>query len=130
MFVAALAFLLQSSLILVSKVEAGAGLMPKPAVTLDHAHHNHDRLAGPIHDHGGFDAQAQVHDQSGSDETSDPTNCVSICSLFAGSMLFATASTLSVSLILAGQIELQPFRGRAGLGPSALIRPPSISSIA
>jgi hypothetical protein len=130
MFVAALAFLMQSALVQVSKIEAASGMMPEPAVTLNGSLHYHDRLAGLVHDHGGDHDEGHVHDSSVPDEDADQANCVSICSLFAGSMSFATVSTLVVPQHFQIRVELRPFHGRAGIDPAAQIRPPSTSSIA
>ena len=130
MFVATLAFLMQSALVFVSQVEAVSGVMPQPAVTLNGSLHYHDRLAGLVHDHGSDHDEGHVHDPSAPDEDSDQADCVSICSLFAGSLSFTANPSWVVPLDFSDRVEQQPAQERAGRDPAALLRPPSISSIA
>lgn len=129
MFVATLAFIMQSALVLVSKVEAASGLMSEPAVTLSGSLHYHDHLAGHVHDHDDHD-EGHVHDAPVPDDDPDKANCASICSLFASSMSFATASALVAPRHVSVRGELTPFPERPGVDPAALIRPPSTPSIA
>ena len=130
MFVATLAFLMQSALVFVSQVEAASGVMPQPAVTLNGSLHYHDQLAGLVHDHGSDHDNGHVHDPSAPDEDPDQANCVSICSLFAASMSFTADLAWVAPLKFSERVGQRPFRERAGTDPAALIRPPSISSIA
>lgn len=51
MFLAILAFVLQSTLISISQAKAALGAMPEPSVTLSGSVHFHDQLAGHVHSH-------------------------------------------------------------------------------
>src|SRR5829696_9051839 len=126
MFMAISAFVLQAMLVVTSQAMAAAGKMLEPSVTLSGSLHFHDQLAGHAHEHGGESAEGQIHDGPG-DDSDGPSLCWSI---FGTSIAIPAFIALTRSADLLGLIELPAVRRTDGVEPGALIRPPSILSIA
>src|SRR5215207_5566763 len=81
MLVAALAFVAQGTMVLVSQVAAANGLMPDPAVTVSGSLHYHDPLARHFHVHHGKDAPGHVHEPADRDD--DPATHAPLVTLGA-----------------------------------------------
>ncbi len=68
MLAAAVAFVQQGAMIIVSQAAAFAGSMPEPAVVLSGKVHIHDQLAGHVHMHSGRNTPGHVHNAADLDD--------------------------------------------------------------
>jgi hypothetical protein len=127
MFLAILAFVLQSTLISISQAKAALGAMPEPSVTLSGSVHFHDQLAGHVHSHEDDSSEGHVHD--GSDHDDDGSLSLT-WNIFGTSIASPDFIVLASSFQLLGLVELPSTRTIDGVRPDGLLRPPSTLSIA
>jgi hypothetical protein len=128
MLAAALAFLVQGTMIAVSETVAASGSMPQPAVMVGGALHYHDGLARHFHVHHGNDSPGHVHDHADHDD--DAAAHAALVSLGAVTADIPAAMAC-VPAPVASDAQPCPIQARLeGVRPDGLNRPPSIPDIA
>jgi hypothetical protein len=130
MLVAALAFVAQSAIIIVSQAAAFSGSMPEPAVVLSGKIHIHGDLAANMHVHGGNNAPGHVHSAAEPDDDDAATGTTLFWSLGSTSIVLPVVVTRSVLFEVVGVMRSLPFDRHDGFNPDGPSRPPSTPGIA
>lgn len=130
MLAAAVAFVQQGAMIIVSQAAAFGGSMPEPAVVLSGNVHIHGELAGNTHVHGGGNAPGHVHHAADHDDDDVDAGRTVFWSLGCTSAVLPAMEACSVSFDVVSAIRALPQDRLDGLEPDGLTRPPSTPSIA
>lgn len=131
MLLAAIAFVHQSAVIIVSEAAASAGVMPHPAVTLSGPVHFHDDIVRQVHAHRGHNAPGHVHGTGDPDHhETDESNGLPMWSLYCASAVVPILALCSVPIDVVGAVEAISNDRLVGIEPDGLNRPPSTPSIA
>ena len=130
MLLAAMAFVHQTGLSIVSQAAAAVGLMPEPAVAISEAAHYHGNLARHVHTHHG-DQLGHVHGPSVPDpDDTDLQASALLCIAGVSPALAASDAPAMTAPKSIGRVSLPAHRILSGIDPSRLNRPPSTPSIA
>jgi hypothetical protein len=129
MLTAALAFIAQGTMVVVSQFAAANGSMPHPAVTVSGSLHYHDPLARHFHVHHGQDAR-HVHVHEPADHDDDGVAHAPLMTLgVASADLPAPIACLPPS-VPSGASPCPVQARLEGIQPEGLNRPPSTPDIA
>jgi hypothetical protein len=130
MLLAALAFVHQGAISVVSQAAAAMGLMPDPAVTLSGPVHYHGNVTRHVHAHHG-DQVGHVHDPFDIDSDDGDKRAASpLCSLGAPSGVLPVAALCPLLFESVVRTALRACDSLTGTDPDPLNRPPSTPSIA
>ena len=130
MLAAAVAFVQQGAMIIVSQAAAFGGSMPGPAMALSGTVHIHDQLAGHVHMHRGHNAPGHVHNTADLDYDGADAGMTPFWSLGCTSAVMPAMETRSVSFYVTSAVRAHPLDRLDGFSPDGLNRPPSTPSIA
>jgi hypothetical protein len=126
MLAAAVAFLAQGTLIVISQAAAALGWMPHPAVTVSSSVHYHDQLARHLHTHS-HDIPGHVHGPADhDDDTVAAAPCVSLGAVAA---VVPLAAAPWPPVLPAASPSPVP-QHLEGVQPDGLNRPPCTPDIA
>jgi hypothetical protein len=126
MLLAALCFIVQATLIMVSRAGAAVGSMPQPGVMLADALHYHDDLARHVHSHGG--GAGHVHLPADQDDGTEPSQVMTtLGAMFIAAPDIPAGLTLPVTSAAASCLFEKQLDGFEPVTPS---RPPSTLDIA
>jgi hypothetical protein len=128
MLAAALAFVHQGAMIVVSQAAAFAGVMPNPAVSVSGKLHIHDELAGNMHTHGGDTAPGHVHNVADHDDDDADAGMTVFWGLGCTSAVLPAMETGSISFDVVSAIRALAQGRLDGLEPDGLTRPQSTPS--
>jgi hypothetical protein len=126
MLAAAVAFLAQGTLIVISQAAAALGWMPQPAVTVSGPVHYHDALARHLHTHS-HDVPGHVHGPADHDD--DSVAAAPCVSLGAVAAIVPLAAAPWPPVLPAVSPSPVPQR-LEGVQPDGLNRPPCTPDIA
>jgi hypothetical protein len=130
MLAAAVAFVQQGAMIIVSQAAAFGGSMPEPAVALSGKVHIHDQLACHMHMHRGHNAPGHVHNTADLDDDDADAGKTFFWSIGCTSAVLPAMEARSVSFEVVSAIRAHPLDRLDGVEPDGLNRPPSTPSIA
>ena len=126
MLFAAIAFVLQAAIAVISQSVAATGFMPQPAAMAVGAVHFHGEVAHILHAHDGIGGH--VHNPA-DPRHQDLDDDAPVWSLTCTCAVVPQPAIWAVAFANAGKVERLPQLHLAGIEPEALSRPPSTPDI-